>query len=285
MDEAMKIFLAVLLTLGCAAPLAAQQNLEENLKQAQAVYDRDTTNADAIIWLGRRHAYLGHYQEAIDVYTKGIALHPGDARLYRHRGHRYITLRQFDNAIADLQRAAELTRGQADEIEPDGAPNAYNIPTSTLQSNIWYHLALAHYLKHDFEKALPAWEQALRVSTNDDMYVATADWLYMTLRRLGRTLEADRVLIPIRKDMRILENHAYHKRLLMYKRELKPEALLSEQTEDAVQLATYGYGVANWYLYNGQREKALDLFRKIVAGRNPAAFGYIAAEVELAKVK
>jgi tetratricopeptide (TPR) repeat protein len=205
--------------------------------------------------------------------------------MYRHRGHRYITLRQFDNAIADLQHAADLTRGQRDEVEPDGAPNAYNIPTSTLQSNIWYHLALAHYLKHDFAKALPAWEQALRVSTNDDMHVATADWLYMTLRRLGRTLEAERVLLPIRRDMRILENDAYHKRLLMYKRELKPEALLSEQTEDAVQLATYGYGVANWYLYNGQTEKAFDLFRKIVAGKNPAAFGYIAAEMELAKVK
>ncbi|HEY0306493.1 MAG TPA: hypothetical protein VGC44_16075 [Longimicrobiales bacterium] len=277
--------LVAVLAFGAADPLAAQQNLEENLKQAQAVYARDTTNADAIIWLGRRHAYLGHYQEAIDIFTKGIALHARDARMYRHRGHRYITLRKFDEAIADLQRAAELTRGQPDEIEPDGAPNAYNIPTSTLQSNIWYHLALAHYLKHDFERALPAWEQAMRVSTNNDMHVATADWLYMTLRRMGRTLEAERVLLPIRKDMRILENHAYHKRLLMYKGELKPDALLSEQTDDAVQLATYGYGVANWYLYNGQKEKALELFKKIVAGKNPAAFGYIAAEVELAKVK
>jgi tetratricopeptide (TPR) repeat protein len=277
----------VMLVLVAAGPALAQQGnaLEENLRAAEAAYARDTTNADALIWLGRRHAYLGHYQQAVDIYTKGIALHPRDARLYRHRGHRYITLRQFDAAIADLQHAAELTRGQADEIEPDGAPNAYNIPTSTLQSNIWYHLALAHYLKHDFEKAVPAWEQALRVATNDDMYVATADWLYMTLRRLGRSLEAERVLVGIRKDMRILENHAYHKRLLMYKRELRPEDLLSEETDDAVQLATYGYGVANWYLYTGQRERAFELFSRIVAGRNPAAFGYIAAEVELAKAR
>lgn len=279
-----KAFSLVLLV---ALPAYGQQanQLEENLRQAQAAYARDSTNADAIIWLGRRHAYVGHYREAVDVFTKGIVLHPRDARFYRHRGHRYITLRQLDAAIDDLQRAAELVRGQPDEIEPDGAPNAHNIPTSTLQSNIWYHLALAHYLKHDFERALPAWEQAMRVSTNDDMHVATADWLYMTLRRLGRTLEAERVLIPIRKEMRILENHAYHKRLLMYKGELKPAALLSEQTDDAVQLATYGYGVANWYLYNGQREKAFELFRKIVNGKNPAAFGFIAAEMELAKSK
>ena len=269
-----------------AAPAWAQQSqLEENLARAQAEFARDTTNADAIIWLGRRHAYLGHYQEAIDVYTRGVSLHPQDARMYRHRGHRYITLRQFDNAIRDFDTAAQLIKGKPDEIEPDGAPNKYNIPTSTLQSNIWYHLALAHYLKHDFEAALPAWLEAMKVSTNDDMKVATADWLYMTYRRLGREAEARRVLEPITRDMRILENDAYHRRLLMYKGELKPEDLLSVDTDDAVQLATYGYGVANWYLYNGQREKAFDLFRRIVAGRNPAAFGFIAAEMELAKAR
>ena len=277
--------ITVALVLSVVAPLAAQQNLEDNLRQAQAVYERDTTNADAIIWLGRRHAYLGQYDAAIAVFTKGIALHPRDARFYRHRGHRYITLRRFKAAIADLEKAAELTRGLPDEIEPDGAPNAYNIPTSTLQSNIWYHLALAHYLEHDFEQALHGWVQAMRVSANDDMQVATADWLYMTLRRLGRTEDAAQVLVPITKDMRILENHAYHKRLLMYKGELRPEDLLSERTDDAVQLATYGYGVANWYFYNGEREKALALFRRIVAGKNPAAFGYIAAEIELARSK
>ena len=269
-----------------AAPAWAQQSqLEENLAKAQAEFARDTTNADAIIWLGRRHAYLGHYQEAIDVYTRGIRLHPHDARMYRHRGHRYITVRQFDNAIRDFETAAQLIKGKPDEIEPDGAPNKYNIPTSTLQSNIWYHLALAHYLKHDFEAALPAWLEAMKVSTNDDMKVATADWLYMTYRRLGRETNARRVLEPITRDMRILENDAYHRRLLMYKGELKPEELLSVETDDAVQLATYGYGVANWYLYNGQREKAFDLFRRIVAGRNPAAFGFIAAEIELAKAR
>jgi hypothetical protein len=105
-------------------------------------------------------------------------------------------------------------------------PTQYGIPTSTLHSNIWYHLALAHYLRHDFERALPAWRRALEVSTNDDMYVATADWLYMTLRRLGRDAEAAAVLEPIHADMRILENHAYHRRLLMYRGEVEPDELL-----------------------------------------------------------
>ncbi len=260
---------------------ATRERLEADLAEARADYDRSTVDADAIIWLGRRLAYLARYRDAIDVFSRGIELHPGDARMYRHRGHRWITLRELDRAIADLGHAADLVRGQPDEVEPDGAPNEYGIPTSTLQSNIWYHLALAHYLKHDFEAALPAWHEALAVSTNDDMFVATSDWLYMTLRRLGHDAEAAAVLEPIRADMRILENHAYHRRLLLYRGDLDPDALMADETEDAVQLATYGYGLGNWYLYNGDPDRARAIFRRILEAPNWAAFGYIAAEAEL----
>ncbi|HEU5208286.1 MAG TPA: tetratricopeptide repeat protein [Longimicrobiales bacterium] len=261
---------------------ATRARLEADLARAQAEYDAAPDDADAIIWLGRRLAYLGRYRDAIEVFSRGVDLHPDDARMYRHRGHRYITVRRLDDAIRDLERAAGLTRGRPDEVEPDGAPNRYNIPTSTLQSNIWYHLALAHYLKHDFERALPAWRQAVAVSTNEDMLVASADWLYMTLRRLGRDAEAAAVLERITPDMRILENDAYHQRLLMYKGLVRPDALLSVDTDDAVQLATYGYGVANWHLYNGDEERARQILERILAGPNWAAFGYIAAEAELA---
>ncbi|MBA3560870.1 MAG: tetratricopeptide repeat protein, partial [Gemmatimonadaceae bacterium] len=169
---------------------------ERRLSEARIAFDASPNDAEAIIWLGRRNAYLGQYRESIKVFTEGIAKHPTDARLYRHRGHRYLTVRQFDDAIADFNRAAELIKGKPDEIEPDGLPNARNIPTSTLQSNIWYHLGLAHYLKGDFERALEAYREAMKVSTNPDMLVATTNWLYMTLRRLDRFQEAAAVLAP-----------------------------------------------------------------------------------------
>jgi tetratricopeptide (TPR) repeat protein len=259
-----------------------QARLESDLRQARAFHEQNPQDPDAIIWVGRRLAYLGRYRESIDVFSEGVALHPHDARMYRHRGHRYITTRQFNRAISDLQQAAQLVEGRPDEIEPDGAPNRYNIPVSTLNTNIWYHLALAYYLRHDFEKALPAWQRAVDASTNDDMLVASSDWLYMTLRRLGRHDEAAGVLDRIRPGMTILENDAYHRRLLMYKGLLTPDEVMPADTQDPVQIATYGYGLANWYLVNGDRQQAQGLFRRILDGRNWAAFGFIAAEAEMA---
>lgn len=260
----------------------AKTRLEGDLAKAQADFDRNPSSADAAIWLGRRLAYLGRFRDAIDVFSKGIAAHPKEPRLYRHRGHRYITTRRFDLAIADLTTASQLVAGAKDEVEPDGAPNAKGIPRSTLQSNIWYHLGLAHYLAGDFTRALAAYREGMKVSrVNDDMLVATSDWLYMTLRRLKRDDEARAVLDPIKEQMDIIENGAYHARLLMYKGVRTPDAVLNLNTADDVQIATQGYGVGNWYLVNGDRAKAREIFDRVLAGRAWTAFGFIAAEADV----
>ena len=253
---------------------------EQRLADAQADYDADPNSADAIIWLGRREAYLGDYRRAVEIFTEGIEKHPEDARMYRHRGHRFITLRMFDRAIEDFVRAAQLTEGQEDEIEPDGLPNDRGIPTSTLQYNIWYHLGLGHYLKAEFEEALNAYQECMKRSDIPDRLVATSHWLYMTLRRLERTEEAAQVLEPITGELEVIENHSYHRLLLMYKGELTPDSLL-QPDQDALQNATVGYGIANWHYYDERQEQAEAMFRQILAGTVWAAFGYIAAEAEI----
>ena len=259
---------------------------EANLTQATADYVADPNDADAIIWYGRRTAYLGDYLKAIAIYSEGIEKHPDDARMYRHRGHRYITTRQLDAAIADLEKAAEMIAGTEDQVEPDGLPNARNIPTSTLQSNIWYHLGLAYYLKGDFENALRAYRECMKVSGNPDMQVATTHWLYMTLRRLGREGEAAAVLEPIHSQMDIIENSGYHRLLLMYKGELTPEVLLAEaEAGDGVANATTGYGIGNWYAYTGSPKQAEEILRNVLIGPQWAAFGYIAAEADMRRLE
>lgn len=260
-----------------------RQDFETKLNEAREQFEKDPKSPDRIIWLGRRTAYLGRYKEAIAIFTDGIKQFPADARMYRHRGHRFITLRCFDDAIADLEKASKLIKGRPDEIEPDGLPNARNIPTSTLQSNIWYHLGLAHYLKRDFALALNAYREAEKVSTNADMLVATTHWLYMTLRRLGREDEASKTVAAIKDDLDVIENGDYYKLIGVYKGKRRAADLWKEINQPANNLsnATVGYGLGNWFLYNGQRAEATKAFQQITDGNQWASFGYIAAESEL----
>lgn len=261
----------------------AQKLYETKLAEARRDFEKNPESTDALIWLGRRTAYLGNYQEAIKFFTDGIAKFPPDARFLRHRGHRFITLRCFDDAIKDFEKAAKLVKGKPDEIEPDGLPNARNIPTSTLQSNIFYHLGLAYYVKGDFKDALKAFKNCEKVSGNADMLVATKHWLYMTLRRLGRTKEAEKTVAGIRDDLDIIENDDYYKLVKLYQGKLKAEDLLKEigAQADTLSNASLGYGLGNWFLYNGEKEKAAKIFGQITAGNQWASFGFIAAEAEL----
>ena len=273
-------------------PLAPEvrEASERQLAEARRAYTNTPDNADSIIWLGRRTAYLGRYREAISIFTEGIRKHPGDARMYRHRGHRYISIRELDQAIVDLDRAVELSEDEIDQIEPDGLPNARNIPTSTLHFNIRYHLGLAHYLKGEFERAAKIFREDVAAdlaNSYSDMLVASSHWLYMSLRRTGKANEAARVLEPIRRNLDVIENGVYLRLLLLYKGELPPDSLLPRQRADTATFedAATGYGVANWHFYNGRRAEAERLFRQIVTSPQWAAFGYIAAEAELARLR
>ncbi len=279
--EAISLLGAPLFPVEADADVAARQ--AEDIAAARADYDADPDDADAIIWLGRRIGYTGRYRDAIEVFSEGVRKHPGDARMHRHRGHRWISVREFDLAIEDLSRAAALVAGEPDEVEPDGQPNERGIPTSTLQSNIHYHLALAHYLKGDFATALRSYEDYFAVTTNPDQLVAISHWWYMALRRLGRDEEAAAVLEPISADLDVIENTSYHQLLLMYKGEIEADELWDPESEDPSGVAI-AYGVATWHLYNGRAEQAEEMYRRILAGAGWAGFGYIAAEAEVARL-
>ncbi len=268
------------------SPEAAKQ-MERQLAEARAAYKANPNDPEAIIWLGRRLAYPGRYKEAIDVFSEGIRKFPNDARFYRHRGHRYITLREIDPAIKDFKRAASLIKGKPDEVEPDGQPNARNIPTSTLQFNIWYHLGLAYYLNGDFQKALTSYRECLKVSKNPDALVATTHWHYMTLRRLKRTREATRLLSAVDTGLEIIENDGYYQLLLMYKGLVKPQWLLEQVSKQPAGAASHSvlYGIGSWYLSNGQRDEAVPIFERILSTDQWTSFGFIAAEADAERLQ
>jgi tetratricopeptide (TPR) repeat protein len=265
-------------------PDAARATMEAQLNDAKAAFDKNPGDADALIWFGRRTAYLGRFQDAIAIFTDGIARHPADARMYRHRGHRYLTTRQIGRAIADLERAASLIDGQPDQVEPDGQPNARNIPTSSLHTNTWYHLALGRYLHGDFAGAADAWRRARDAGSNPDNLVAASHWLYISLRRAGRPAdEYEAVLTPIRADLDVIENGSYYTLLRLYQGALTPEAVLSGAAAGSAGSAVR-YGVGAWHLVHGRDAEAQRIWRAMIAGPDWPSFGFLAAEAELARV-
>jgi len=262
-------------------PDATRVTYEARLDSARRAVAANPADPEALIWLGRRTAYLGRYRDAIEIFSRGVARWPDDARFYRHRGHRYLTLRRFQDAARDFERAARLVRGQPDVVEPDGLPNARGIPTSTLQFNIYYHLGLAHYLLGNYRQAREAYERCLGVSLNHDAQVATRYWSYLTLRRLGRANEARELIDGVTADIDIIENRSYHRLLLVFKGDLPPDSVMFvDQGTDG---ATIGYGLAAWMAAQGNREQSEYFLRRARAGNQWAAFGYIAAETDLAR--
>ena len=256
------------------------KKLLNNLVLAKANYDADPMDAMNIIWYGRRTAYIGDYRAAITIFSEGIKKYPNDARMYRHRGHRYISVREIDRAVDDYEMAEKLIKGTKDKIEPDGAPNPQGIYLTSTHSNIYYHLGLSYYLRQEWQKSHNAFKMGQELGLNDDNIVSTGHWIYMNLRRMGKDKEAQASLNNIEQEMNIIENMSYHNLTLMYKGIIPSDILTSVDPNDPSG-AAIAYGVANWFLYNGETKKAYELMEKFMETRSWSAFGFIAAEMDL----
>ena len=262
----------------------AKVALTANYNAALEDFRSNPGNPDSHIWLGRRLAYLGEYIKSIRVFTDGIYFFPSDARFYRHRGHRYITTRKLDLALADFKEAARLIEGKKDKIEPDGAPNAAGIPVSSLHSNIWYHLGLTQYLLGDFKSAFESYETCYKESDNNDKKVSSGYWLYIIAKRLGKEECCNDLMKKMKKDMKLIENFAYYEMLMFYKSGLSPEEY-ALPVDEIMTDPTRAYGLGIWYYLNDDSAEAFRVFEEIIKLPSWASFGYIAAEAELARSK
>lgn len=263
-------------------PPPVRGRLEADLRQAREAWERSPDDPEALLWLGRRTAFLGKYGEAVEIFSRGTARWPDDPRFLRHRGHRLINLRRLDDAIADLRRAAQLMKKWPEESEPDGRPNPTGPPTLTLHTAVWLHLGVAHFAKGDFEQARQAFVAYMAAARNDDAIVMGTDWLYMSLRRLGQEAEAAKVLAQVRTDVALTDGADALDRLLLYRGERTPRRLL--ETENPAQKMANGFGVGHWYLLAGRTAEAEAAFRSVLASGFWGPLANVAAEAELARL-
>ncbi len=276
-------FLSLLLLLGGALPARAQapargsaqytsqagvtyyaQRDTGAIARAESVLARDAQHVGRMIELGLAQAAARQYREAIATYTRALGSASGDALLYRHRGHRYISVRELDHAVADLVRGLFLDSTNYD---------------------IWYHLGVARYARGEFAPAAAAFGQARRLAPNDNELAGSTDWLWMSLRRAGRAADAQGALASLRDSLRITSATAYAQRLRLYRGQLGPDAVLTPADTSDIAIATLAYGVGNWYLVNGDTARAREWFRRAIASGGWPAFGFIAAEQELRRLR
>src|SRR3712207_3248944 len=68
----------------------------------------DPRNPERYVALGLAQSGARQYREAVATFTEGLAIAPNHSMLLRWRGHRYLSLRDFDRAAADLERGFGL---------------------------------------------------------------------------------------------------------------------------------------------------------------------------------
>lgn len=261
---------------------------EHDLELAQANWKEHPEDPAAWIWFGRRLAYLGRFRDAVALYTQALERFPDDPRLLRHRGHRWITLRRLEEAQADLERAAELCRTWPDEPELPGTPDPKGVVRDTLHRNVHYHLALARFLRGEFARSLESWREALALAPDAESRAAVLAWTSATLLRLGRATELPALLRDLDAQAPVSENRAYQRLCLFYRGDLGYDALLADarpsgkSTSDA---ATIGFALGNWQLSRGEVLRAGELFQNVRESASWTAFGVIAAEAELARMR
>ena len=230
--------------------------------RAQAALAADPKNVQRFIQLGVAQSGARQFREAIETFTRGLAIAPNDAMLYRWRGHRYLSVREFDRAQADLTKGLGL---------------------DSTNYGILYHLGIVRYIRGDFAGAAALFRRAQPRAPDAGELAGSTDWLWMSLMRAGRKDEASAMLAR-RPDSLVVDN-AYRRRLTLYRGEIGPDAVFTPADTADVQVATLSYGLGNWYLVRGDTARAKTFFERSVRSGGWPGFGFMVSEVELRRLK
>jgi len=255
---------------------------KKNDSVIQTIQAKGNLTEDDFIEMGKQLVATSRYKEAVEKYTNGLNKFPESFKILRHRGHRYLTLRKLNLAVADLLKARELIKSQPDVWDFD----AKGDKTDTYQHQIEYHLGVYYFLKESYNEAVAEFEKNLKDAHEGNEIVGTADWLYNSYQRNGQRVEAEKLLTTIPQDLNADKDQAYFRRIMLYKGVIKPNELVNEALpvdKMSIQDVTKLYGLANWYSFQGDKEKAKELYAKIIQSNSWPAFAYLASETEFLK--
>ena len=257
-----------------------EDRLAETQSRIDALEAKAGKTEDDYINLGYLYINAGRFNDAIDLYTRGLERYPESFKLLRHRGHRYINTRQLDKAIRDLERAVELLG--------DDNYDVYQYRLSgerfgTYKHWIWYHIALYHYLNEDYAEAAKAYKICVGTATNNQTLIGATDWLYNAYMKNGEPEKAREALNAVPDDIEANPNYSYYQRVMLYKGLRNPEDLLDLDKPGAEwdgREITTGYGVANWYKAQGDEDTAQLIFDNILMTPYWSSWAYVVTDRE-----
>ncbi len=232
---------------------------------ARKKLDTDSKNVALLIALGDAHAVIWSHKEAIRIYDRAFALDPNNATLFQQRGHRFLSIREFAKARADLEKAAAMDAKLA------GA---------------WYYLGVLDYVEGRFDQAAADFEKNLALQGDDVVKgIGTVDWLYMSYRRGKQDEKAKALLARVTPELKIEGNpRLYFNRTLFYKGLKTEDELLAGATSD-VERTTLAYGIGNFHLLSGDKKKARESMERALDTTAWVALAFIAAERDLLQLR
>lgn len=250
------------------APEVAE--FDEQLKQ-------DPTNAE--LWF-KRSVALKDFQmacrEAIESVAMCLTYDPFHAKGHRFRGHYYINVGKYQEGCADLELSSRLDPADWDT---------------------WYHLGVGYFLMQDYGRAARCFERCIELDDGKDV-PADLDWYWMCLIKLGDKAKADYALRNITLDSKpivsvgtfgnVYDDSDYLYRLQMYKGLISPDDLYRKcQEYTGYHFCGMAYGIAFYYEYIGNLEKAMEIYEAIAAcsEENWGLFAVHAALVRLGRTR
>ncbi|MBV9612944.1 MAG: tetratricopeptide repeat protein [Acidobacteriaceae bacterium] len=240
---------------------AAQKDLAANPNDVKLMLK--VALAQASVWQDR---------EAVATCTNALHLAPENSDLYLERGHREVALRRFADARTDLEHAIRLDSRKVEA---------------------YYHLGLARYFLGEFSQAADAFQHAVDQAPDTDSRINSTNWLYASLRRAKRADDAAAALARITPDITTSGHSLFYLHLVRFfqgtikESDAVPAEPVREGSdfEPELQFDTVAYGVGNWYLYNGNADKAREYFERVVKGRVWITWGFVGSETEIARRK
>jgi len=130
-----------------------------SIARALAAANAAPASVERLIAVGTAQSGARQFREAIETFTRGLALEPNNSMLYRWRGHRYLSVREFDKAAADFAKGLSL---------------------DSANYGIWYHLGVLRFIHGDFAGAADAFGRGQPIAPNAGELAGSVDWRWMS---------------------------------------------------------------------------------------------------------